>query len=163
MNKEQIKPVIRLLKSKCISTRPTLQQIFEHDNHLWASDGYIVFDICEIQPELKGKCAKLNKLIAWNALHTKKSDILDYDIFEINEYLPPNINSLIKGEFLSTSNFKFNIKYLDLCCEFLGCQSITLKVNENNKELYQVIPLNTSEQSIIIRALESKAYLMGIH
>lgn len=163
MNKQQVKTIIKLLKSKELSTRPSLQQVFEQNNHLWATNGYIAFDICEIKDDCKNKCITLDNLIKWNATHNKSTDIIDNDILTDNEESSPVMSKLVEGEYKPCNDFKINLDLLKLGCEFLGCKSISLEESCKKEKLYRLKPLVEDEIPIVIRALESKVYIMGLN
>ena len=162
MNKQQVKAIIKLLKSDSVIGRPSLQQVFEQGGHLWATDGYICFDICEAQEELKGKRATLESLIAWNATHTKSTDMVGDDIFTDNELSEPQMSVLVNTEYKPITDIKIDINKLKLACDFIGCKSISLETSTKNEKLYRLKPLVEDEVPIIIRAMESKAYIMGL-
>lgn len=160
MNREQVKAVIKLLKSKDLKTRPPLQQVFEQGGYLWATDGYVALEICEVKEEMKNKRITLEALIGWYATHTKKTDRLGTDIMTDNEYQQPDMDKLLHTTYEKpTEPPKFNVDYLKLACDFLGVKSITLEQHEN---CYRVKPLSESEMDIMTRAMESKAYVMGL-
>lgn len=163
MNKQQVKAIIKLLKSKELEARPALQQVFEQGGHLWATDGYICFDICEAQDELKGKRAKLQDLIAWNATHTKPVDTVEFEVFTENEHSEPQMLTLFDAEFKPSTDIRIDIDKLKLACDFMGCKSISLETSTKNDKLYRLKPLVQDEVPIIIRAMESKAYIMGLY
>lgn len=163
MNRQQVKAIIKLLKSSELNTRPALKQVFEQGGHLWATDGYVAFDICEAKDELLNKRAKLLDLVAWYATHKKATDIAGSDVFTNNDNQEPDMTALVKGEFIPSKEITIDIDKLKLACDFLGCQSISLEVSSKNNYLYRVKPLNENEMDILVKAMESKAYVMGIH
>lgn len=161
MNKNQVKQIIKLLKSKAIKERPLFHRVFEQGNYLWATDGYMAFEICECTEDLKNKCIDLPELIAWNVTHRKVTDILNNDLFIDNEYKMPDMCSLLHKEFLTPFNsIALNIEYLKLGCDFLGIKSVGVELCDN---IYRLKSLNKDEMPILIRAMESKVYLAGIN
>lgn len=161
MNKNQVKQIIKLLKSKAIKDRPMFQRIFEQGNYLWATDGYMVLEICNCKESLKNKCVDLPSLIAWNANHTKENDVIDNELFIDNEYKVPDMCSLLHKEFLRPHNpIGVNIDQLKLGCDFLGIKSVGIEVYNN---IYRLKPLDENEMPILIKALESKVYLMELN
>lgn len=162
MTKQQVKAIIKLLKSKELDLRPVLQRVFEQGGSLWATDGYICYEIAEIQDELKGKSITLDELKAWNATHTKATDILGNELFTEREDIMPDMKTITSGNFKDAENIKVDIDKLKLACELLGCKSISLEVNEKNGNLYRIKPLKEDEINILVRAMGSKAYVMGL-
>ena len=162
MNRQQVKAIIKLFKRTTLRNRPGLRKVFEQGGHLWATDGYVLFDICEVKDEMFGKQVDLDELLKWYAVHRKDTDCVPKTIFTNNTDNVPNIASLIKGEFVPKERVLFRIDDLGLACEFLGIKSVSLAVNSINENLYLVKPVNDAEMPIMIRALESKAYVMGM-
>lgn len=162
MNSQQVKAIIKLLKRKHLVGRPALKKVFEQGGHLWATDGYVLLDICEVKEELYGKQVGLDELLKWYAVHRKATDCVPNTIFTNNEENVPDISSLIKGKFKPKEGVLFRVDDIVLACEFLGIQSVSLDVNSVNENLYMIKPVYIEEIPIMIRALESKAYVMGL-
>lgn len=158
MKKAQVKAVVKLLGKKDLDTRPALQQVFERDGHLWASDGYVCFDICEVKDRLLGKRAIIPDMKSWLA-NAKDSDI--FDNFIENGHSEPEMKLLFDCEFEPCGDFCVNIDNLKLACDFLTCKSFSLERSKTNRNLYRVVP-NEGEQDIMVKAMESKAYVMGV-
>lgn len=163
MNKQQVRAIIKLLKSKEISNRPSLQQVFEQNNHLWATNGWVAFDICEVKDDFKNKCITLDNLLKWNAIHNKSTDMIGDDILTENEYTSPEMSKVVEGNYNLCNDLKIDLDMLKLGCEFLGCKSISFEENCTKKKLYRLKPLLEDEIPIIIRSMESKVYIMGLN
>lgn len=161
MNREQVKAIIKLLKSKDLDTRPALKQVFEQGGYLWATDGYVALEVGEIKDEMKGKRFTFESLVGWYAVHTKKTDRLGTDLATDNDLQVPDMEKLLHKEYSTPKETpRFNIDFMKLACDFLGVKSITLEQNEN---CYRVKPLIEDEMDIMTRAMESKAYVMGLN
>lgn len=159
MNKKQVKAVIKLLKSED-DTRPVLKQVFEQGGYIWATDGYVALEIGQAQDDIKGKCITLPTLVAWNATHTHATDMISEDEWQDNNFQEPDMASLLHKNYDTlTEPPMVNIDNLKLACDFLCIKSFTLEKHDN---CYRVKPLNEDEQPIIIRAMESQAYVMGL-
>lgn len=158
MKKAQVKAVVKLLGKKDLDTRPALQQVFERDGRLWATDGYVCFDICEVKDSVKGKRATVSDMKAWLA-NAKTLDIFDH--FTDNEFDEPAMALLLDSEFEPCGDFCVNVDYLKLACDFLTCKSFSLERSKTNPNLYRVVP-NEGEQDIMVKAMGSKAYVMGV-
>lgn len=164
MDKRQVKAIIKLLKSRAIVGRPPLQRLFEQGGYVWATDGYVAFEIGEAQPQLKGKCVPLTTLVAWNATHTHATDVLSEDEWQDNDTNPPDMVKLLHTDYDTlTEPPLLNVNFLKLACDFLGIESVSLERNSNNTNCYRIKPLNEYEMDILTRALESRAYVMGLH
>ena len=151
-----------MLKTKDLDYRPALQKLLVSDGKMYATDGYVVFEICDVKEDMNGKCFTLDTLIKWNALNTKSTDMLDMSLAEENKDSVPQIKNLIGDDFEPCSNLRFNVYKLKLCTDFLGVKNIRLESSKNNKYLYKVIPICEDEMDIITKALGSKAYIMGV-
>lgn len=161
MNREQVKAIIKLLKSKELNTRPALKQVFEQGGYLWATDGYVALEVCEIKDEMKGKRFTFESLVGWYATHTKKTDRLGTDLATDNDLQVPEMERLLHKEYGEPKEApRFNIDFMKLACDFLGVKSITL---EQSEKCYRVKPLIEGEMDIMTRAMESKAYVMGLN
>ena len=159
MNKAQVKAIIKLLKSED-GTRPALQRVFEQGGYIWATDGYVALEVGQAQDDIKGKCITLPTLIAWNATHTHATDMISEDEWQDNDEPTPDMVSLLHKEYDTlTEPPRVNIDNLKLACDFLGIKSMSLEKHDN---CYRVKPLNTDEQPIIIKAMESQAYVMRL-
>lgn len=163
MNKNQVKTIIKILKDKVTDGRPALQQVFEQGGYLWATNGYVAIEIGEAKDHLKGKRITLEALQAWNATHTKKTDQVGDDIFEDNPYQEPDMATLLHHTYQEpTENPMFDVSLLKTACDYLGVHSVSLEQSEKNPNLYRIKPLDEYEMDILTRAMESKAYLMGM-
>lgn len=161
MNREQVKAIIKLLKSKDLDTRPALKQVFEQGGYLWATDGYVALEVCEVKDEMKGKRFTFETLVGWYATHTKKTDRLGTDLATDNDLQVPEMEKLLHKEYgVPKETPRFNIDFVKLACDFLGVKSITL---EQSEKCYRVKPLIEDEMDIMTRAMESKAYVMGLN
>ena len=160
MNEREVKEIIKLLKTKDLDLRPALQQVFENKGILWATDGYVVFEICEVGDNLKNKCATLHDLRRWLVDHPKGTM---FDDFRELEDQVPDIDILVHyGDYIDVQTSpKLDIKKLKQCCDFLYCTMFTIKVNSENPNLYQIIPINSKMNSLEL-AMDSKAYMMGL-
>ena len=162
MNKRQVKACIKILKTKDMDLRPALQKVLVDDGTMYITNGYVVFEVGDIKDYMLDKCFTLDTLIKWNATNTKATDIIGCEYAEKNDDIVPQIKKLIGSDFEPATNAKFNIDYLKLCCDFLGVKNVKLEVSKSNKNLYQVVPCNPDEMDIITKAMESKAYIMGV-
>lgn len=158
MIKAQVKAVVKLLNKKDLDARPALQQVFERDGHLWATDGYVCFDICEVKDKVLGKRAIISDMKSWLA-NAKDSDI--FDNFIENGHSEPEMKLLFDCEFEPCSDFCVNVDNLKLACDFLTCKSFSLERSKTNPNLYRVVP-NEGEQDFIVKDMGSKAYVMGV-
>lgn len=164
MKKNQVKAIIKLLNNKDLEGRPALRQVFEQGGKIWATDGYICYEIGEVNnltADLTGKSISLDALKAWNAT-SKANDMLPLDLFTANNDSVPDMAKITTGNFSPASDIKVNIDKLKLACDFLGCKSISLEVNENNDKLYRIKPLVDDEIDILVRAMDPKVYIMGL-
>lgn len=159
MTNRQVKEIVKLLKSKDLTFRPALQQVFESGGYMWATDGYIAYELFQCGEDLMGKCASLISIRKWLAEHPNKSNM--FNEWEEISTTPPDLYNLIKGEYIDSADIKLDIKRLKMCCDFLNTDYFTLKCNTKNHKLYQVIPIK-DHRDILEKSLDSKAYLMGI-
>lgn len=159
MNKAQVKAIIKLLKS-IDDTRPALKQVFEQGGYIWATNGYVALEVGEAQDDIKGKRITLPTLVAWNATHTHATDMISEDEWQDNEIPEPEMVSLLHKDYETlTEPPMIDIDYLKLACDFLCIKTFTL---EKHGTCYRVKPLNEGEQPIVVRAMESRAYVMGL-
>lgn len=158
MNGRQVKEVVKLLKVKDLEYRPTLQQVFESGGFMWATDGYVAFELFECQEPTLGKCASLTTLQRWIATSSNNDIFSDWEDLEDNM---PDMCKLIHGDWVASTSIKFDIKRLKQCCDFLKTTQFTIKTSSKNPNLNQVIPINDS-RSTLERAIDSKAYIMGL-
>ena len=157
LTQRQVKEVVKLLKVKDLEFRPALQQIFESGGFMWATDGYVAFELFECKESTIGKCARLNTLQRWLATSSSKDMFSDWENLEDSM---PKMCEIIHGDFGPIVELKFDIKKLKQCCDFLQTAQFTLKANSKNPHLNQVIPINDS-RTTLERAMDSKAYIMG--
>ena len=158
LTQRQVKEVVKLLKSKDLSYRPTFQQVFESGGYMWATDGYVAFELFECNETTLGKCAGLNTLQRWLATSSNKDMFSDWE--DLHEGIP-NMCNLIHGEFIPCVEIKLDIKKLKQCCDFLKTTQFAIKTSSKNPNLNQVIPINDS-RTVLERAMDSKAYIMGL-
>ena len=160
MTERQVKEIIKLLKSKELVTRPALQQVFESEGYLWATDGYVAFEIAEVNDVFKDACTSLDDLLKWSVSH-QKGEL--YNGFKKLEQSVPDMCKLLHcGTYDTiTKSPKFDIKKIKQCCDFLNCTQFTVKVNSYNEHLYQVIPID-DKMTPFERSMDSKAYIMGL-
>lgn len=160
MNERQVKEIIKLLKSKELVTRPALQQVFESGCYLWATDGYVAFEIAKVTDNMKNTCTSLEDLLRYSVTHQKGQ--LYNGFKELEQSVPDMCKLLHCGDYNDiTKSPKFDIKKLKQCCDFLNCTQFTVKVNSYNEHLYQVIPID-DKRSQFERSMGSKAYIMGL-
>ena len=158
LTQRQVKEVVKLLKSKDLSYRPAFQQVFESGGYMWATDGYVAFELFECNASTLGKCAGLNNLQRWLATSSNKDMFSDWE--DLNDDMPA-MCSIIHGEFVLSVEIKLDIKKLKQCCDFLKTTQFKIKTSSKNPNLNQVIPINDS-RTVLQRAMDSKAYIMGL-
>lgn len=158
LTQRQVKEVVKLLKSKDLSYRPVFQQVFESGGYMWATDGYVTFELFECNESTLGKCAELNTLQRWLATSSNKDMFSEWE--DLSDAMPQMCN-IIHGEFTPSVEIKLDIKKLKHCCEFLKTTQFAIKTSSKNHNLNQVIPINDS-RSFLERAMDSKAYIMGL-
>lgn len=158
LTQRQVKEIVKLLKTKDLDGRPALQQVFESGGFMWATDGYVALELFECREQTLGKCATLGTLQRWLATSSNK------DMFDGWESLTdamPDMCKIIHGDWVEPTNIKFDIKKLKQCCDFLKTTQFTLKTSTKNSNLHMVIPVNDG-LSVLERAMDSKAYIMGL-
>ena len=158
LTQRQVKEVVKLLKVKDLEYRPALQQIFESGGFMWATDGYVAFELFECNESTIGKCARLNTLQRWLATSTNKDMFSDYEDLEDGM---PDMHNLIHGNWVEPTGIKFDIKKLKQCCDFLKTTQFAIKASSKNSNLHMVVPVNDC-MSVLERAMDSKAYIMGL-
>ena len=158
LTQRQVKEVVKLLKSKDLSYRPVFQQVFESGGYMWATDGYVTFELFECNASTLGKCAGLNTLQRWLATSNNKDMFGDWE--DLHDTMP-DICSIIHGEFVPSTEIKLDIKKLKQCCDFLKTTQFAIKTSSKNSHLNQVIPINDT-RTILEKAMDSKAYIMGL-
>ena len=158
LTQRQVKEVVKLLKSKDLEYRPALQQVFESGGFMWATDGYVTFELFECREQTLGKCAKLINLQRWLATSNSKDMFNDWEDLEDGM---PKMCEIIHGDFGSVAEIKFDIKKLKQCCDFLNTTQFTIKTSSKNPHLNQVIPVNDG-RTVLERSMDSKAYIMGL-
>ena len=158
LTQRQVKEVVKLLKSKELNFRPVFQQVFESGGYMWATDGYVTFELFKCDASTLGKCAGLNTLKRWLATSGNKDTFSEWeDLYDDM----PNICDIIHGEFTPSAEIKLDIKKLKQCCDFLKTTQFAIKTSSKNKNLNQVIPINDT-RSLLEKAMDSKAYIMGL-
>ena len=158
LTQRQVKEVVKLLKTRDLDGRPALQQVFESGGFMWATDGYIALELFECREETLGKCATLGTLQRWLATSTNKDMFDSWD--ELTDAMP-EMCKIIHGDWEETTSIKFDINKLKQCCDFLKTTQFTIKTSSKNHNLNQVIPINDS-RTVLERAMDSKAYIMGL-
>lgn len=158
LTQRQVKEVIKLLKSKDLSYRPVFQQVFESGGYMWATDGYVAFELFKCDASTLGKCAGLNNLQRWLATSSNKDMFSDWE--DLSDTMP-NMCDLIHGEFVPCVEIKLDIKKLKQCCDFLKTTHFKIKTSSKNHNLNQVIPINNT-MTDLERAMVSKAYIMSL-
>lgn len=160
-NKKQIKAIIDTLKDKSIDGRPPLQQVFEQGGYLWATNGYVAFELGEVKDELKGKRITLERLVGWYGTHKAKDTTTLTELLEDNEYSEPDMTTLLHKEYTEATNVKISITNLNLATKFLGVDSIGFEQADNNgAPCYRIKPLESMH--VAHEAMEIKAYVMGL-
>lgn len=158
--KKQISTIIKVLKDSCIGERPALRQVFEQGGFLWATNGYVAFELAEVKDEFKDKAITLEKLQAWNATHKASETTLLTELATDNEYSAPAMTTLLHQEYKEAKDFKFNIDFLKLATDFLGVKLFTVEVSTTNPSCFRIKPLETMH--VAHEAMEIKAYVMGL-
>ena len=158
LTQRQVKEVVKLLKEKDLDYRPALQQVFESGGFMWATDGYVAFELFECKETTLGKCARLNTLQRWLATSSSKDMFSDWENLEDSM---PKMCEIIHGDFVPLVELKFDVKKLKQCCDFLKTTQFTIKTSSKNPNLNQVIPINDT-RTTLERAMDSKAYIMGL-
>lgn len=158
LTQRQVKEVVKLLKSKDLNYRPTFQQVFESGGYMWATDGYVTFELFECNESTIGKCAGLNTLKRWLATSNNKDMFGEWE--DLSDAMP-NIYDIVHGEFIPSAEIKLDIKKLKQCCDFLKTTQFTINTSSKNHHLHQVIPINDS-RTFLEQAMDSKAYIMGL-
>ena len=160
-NKKQIKAIIDTLKDKSIDGRPALQQVFEQGGYLWATNGYVAFELGEVKGELKGKRITLERLVGWYGTHKTNDTTTLTELLEDNEYNEPDMATLLHKDYTVATDVKISITNLNLATKFLGVDSIGFEQADNNGGLcYRIKPLESMH--VAHEAMEIKAYVMGL-
>ena len=158
LTQRQVKEVVKLIKSKDLRYRTVHQQVFESGGYMWATDGYIAFELFKCDETTLGKCAGLNTLQRWLATSGNKDMFSEWeDLYEVM----PNMCDLIHGEFIPCVEIKLDIKKLKQCCDFLKTTHFKIKTSSKNNHIHQVIPINDSRTELE-RTMNGKAYIMGL-
>lgn len=158
LTQRQVKEVVKLLKTRDLDGRPTLQQVFESGGFMWATDGYVALELFECREQTLGKCATLGTLQRWLATSCNKDMFDSWD--ELTDAMP-EMCKIIHGDWVEPTSIKFDIKKLKQCCDFLKTTCFTIKTSSKNNNLNQVIPISDS-RTVLERAMDSKAYIMGL-
>lgn len=158
LTQRQVKEVVKFLKSKDLSYRPVFQQVFESGGYMWATDGYVTFELFECNESTLGKCARLNTLQRWLATSSNKDMFSEWE--DLSDAMPQMCN-IIHGEYTQSVEIKLDIKKLKQCCDFLKTTQFTINTSSKNHHLHQVIPINDSRTELE-RSMDSKAYIMGL-
>ena len=158
LTQRQVKEVVKLLKSKDLDYRPAFQQVFESGGYMWATDGYVTFELFKCDASTIWKCAGLNTLQRWLATSSNKDMFSEWE--DLSDAMP-NMCNIIHGDFTPSVEIKLDIKKLKQCCDFLKTTQFKIKTSSKNPNLNQVIPINDSRTDLE-RAMDSKAYIMGL-
>lgn len=158
LTQRQVKEVVKLLKSKDLNFRPAFQQVFESGGYMWATDGYVAFELFKCDASTLGKCADLSTLQRWLATSSNKDMFSDWE--DLNNGMPDMCN-LIHGDFAPSSEIKLDIKKLKQCCDFLKTTQFTINTSSKNHNLHQVVPINDT-RTPLEKLMDSKAYIMGL-
>lgn len=158
LTQRQVKEVVKLLKSKDLNFRPAFQQVFESGGYMWATNGYVTFELFKCDSSTIWKCAGLNTLKRWLATSSNKDMFSDWE--DLHDAMP-NMCNIIHGELTPSTEIKLDITYLKQCCDFLKTTHFTIKTSSKNNNLHQVIPINDT-RTVLERAMDSKAYIMGL-
>lgn len=158
LTQRQVKEVVKFLKSKDLSYRPVFQQVFESGGYMWATDGYVTFELFECNESTLGKCARLNTLQRWLATSSNKDMFSEWE--DLSDAMPQMCN-IIHGEYTQSVEIKLDIKKLKQCCDFLKTTQFTINTSSKNHHLHQVIPINDSRTELE-RSMDSKAYIIGL-
>lgn len=160
-NKKQIKAIIDTLKDKSIDGRPPLQQVFEQGGYLWATNGYVAFELGEVKDELKGKRITLERLVGWYGTHKANDTTTLTELLEDNEYGEPDMTTLLHKEYTEAQSVRIDMENLNLATKFLGVSKITFEqANNNGATCYRIKPLESMQ--VASEAMEIKAYVMGL-
>ena len=158
LTQRQVKEVVKLLKSKDLNYRPAFQQVFESGGYMWATDGYVTFELFKCDASTLGKCAGLNTLQRWLATSNNKDLFSDWE--DLSDAMPDMCN-IVHGEFIPSVEIKLDIKKLKQCCDFLKTTQFTINTSSKNHHLHQVIPINDT-RAFLEKSMDSKAYIMGL-
>lgn len=158
LTQRQVKEVVKFLKSKDISYRPVFQQVFESGGYMWATDGYVTFELFKCDASTLGKCAVLSTMQRWLATSSNKDMFSEWE--DLSDSMPHMCN-IIHGEFTPSVDIKLDIKKLKQCCDFLKTTQFAIKTSSKNHNLNQVIPINDT-RSDLERTMDSKAYIMSL-
>lgn len=160
-NKKQIKAIIDTLKDKSIDGRPALQQVFEQGGYLWATNGYVAFELGEVKDELKGKRITLERLVGWYGTHKTNDTTTLTELLEDNRYGEPDMATLLHKEYTEAQGVRIDMENLNLATKFLGVSKITFEQADNNgATCYRIKPLENI--NVANEAMEIKAYVMGL-
>ena len=129
LTQRQVKEVVKLLKSKDLSYRPAFQQVFESGGYMWATDGYVAFELFKCNETTLGKCAGLNTLQRWLATSSNKDMFSDWE--DLSDDMP-NMCNIIHGDFVAGVEIKLDIKKLKQCCDFLKTTQFKKYSSDNN-------------------------------
>lgn len=156
-----IKEIVKILSSKDLTFRPALQQIFTSGNKLYATDGYIAIEICELRTE-EPKCLSLQELKMWLVTHPEKDALLSPDDLKPLEESMPDMEKVLYGKFEKTcSRVAFDIKKLKQSCDYLKTTNFEVLQNDHNANLFKIEPIGDS-RTLLEKAIDSKVYLMGL-
>lgn len=161
-NKKQIKAIIDTLKNTSIEGKPSLQQVFEQGDYLWATNGYVALELGKVKDELKGKRITLQALVGWYGTHKTKDTTALTELLEDNPEIEPAMTTLLHKEYKDCKEPRFDIDFMKTACSFLGVSQIALEQTDNNgSKCYRIKPLG--DMHIANEAMGIKAYVMGLN
>ena len=168
-NKKQVSAIIKLLKDKSIEYREPLKKVFEEGGKLWATNGYVVFELGEVEEENANTCIPLAKLVGWAGTHKSSDVCVIYQLLEKNQDQAPLVSGLVgePSDFVEPTSIKgFNVNYLKLATDFLGAEEFGLRVGKKKEDLYQVVPIvDKGGRASDVRTYteqNARAYVMGL-
>lgn len=159
-NKKQIQTIIKVLKFKGIEGRIALQQVFEQGGFLWATNGYIVLELGEVNDEMKNKRITLQALVGWSETHKAKDTTSLIELAEDNEFQEPDIVKLLHQGYGEPKRFEFHIDLLKLATDYLCVKNFTVIQGISNEHIFMVRPLEKMSQ--INELMEISAYVMEL-
>lgn len=161
MDYNQVKAIYKCLNREDVKSREGIARIFEQGGHLWATNGYIALDICEVTSEYENKCMTLDSIKEWLKLHSKR-DCLTLDDFIENDKGSPLMTQLVDDQFAPALDPWFDIDLLKVCADFLGVNYVRLLQAKRHSNLMRVMPCDLNGMPILYKSMECKAYIMRV-